>query len=106
MDDIEMKNRGDEPPPPEDRGEAETAFDDDREGRDNEVETNRVETNRVRWNNDKPGDDQNDELKRKLNKRIGVKERQKTSIKKEFSPIWVTELIRVTALDWKNFSKN
>ena len=38
MDDIEMKNRGEEPPPPEDRGEAETAFDDDRDEETNELE--------------------------------------------------------------------
>ena len=72
-----MKGRGDEPPP-EDRGEAETAF--NNEGRDNEVETNKLEFDDD--DDDKPGDDQNNELKRKLNKRIGVEERQKTSIKK------------------------
>ena len=84
-----MKNRGEEPPP-EDERESETAFDNndrDREegetsfnnpddDRDREVETNKV----IERTDDR--DDQRREAERNLNKRIAGKEREKTNIKK------------------------
>ena len=77
MDDIEMRERG-EQPPPEDEREAETAFDND-DDRDNEVETNNLELN----DDDDREDRGNDrEVKRNLSKRIAGKETQKTNIKK------------------------
>ena len=79
MDDIEMKNRGNDPPPPEDRGEAETAFDDE-------------ETNELEWDDTTFGDPDDDmrknldemrEADRDLGRGIGAKRRGITSIKKE-----------------------
>ena len=83
MDDIEMKNRGEEPPPPEDERESETAFDD----RDDEEETNELE-----WDDTTFGD-QDDDIRenldemryadRDLGRGIGVKRKKITDIKKE-----------------------
>ena len=81
MDDIEMKNRGEEPP--EDRGEDETAFDDDRD---------EEETNELEWDDTTFGDPDDDmrknldemrEADRDLGRGIGMKRRGITSIKKE-----------------------
>ena len=75
MDDIEMENRGDEPPP-EDRGEAETTF-------------NHPDDDELEWDDTTfgdPDDDDDDirgEKKRNLDRRIAGKEIQKTNIKKE-----------------------
>ena len=83
MDDIEMKNRGDEPPP-EDEREAETAFDD----RDDDEE----ETNELEWDDTTFGDPDDDlrenldemrEADRDLGRGIGVKRKKITDIKKE-----------------------
>ena len=74
-----MKNRGNDPPPPEDRGEAETAFDDE-------------ETNELEWDDTTFGDPDDDmrknldemrEADRDLGRGIGAKRRGITSIKKE-----------------------
>ena len=84
MDDIEMKNRGEEPPPEEER-ESETAFNDDRD--DDEEETNELE-----WDDTTFGDPDDDirgnldemrEADRDLGRGIGVKRKKITDIKKE-----------------------
>ena len=77
-----MKNRGDDPPPPENRGENETAFDD----RDEE------ESNKLEWNDTMFGDpdydlrenlDEMRETDRDLGRAIGAKRKKITDIKKE-----------------------
>ena len=79
MYDIEMKERGEQPPPPEERGEAETAFDDE-------------ETNELEWDDTTFGDPDDDmrknleeekEADRELGRGIGARRRGITSIKKE-----------------------
>ena len=79
MDDIEMKERGDEPPP-EDRGEAETTFDDEEE------------SNELEWDDTTFGDPDDDlrenldemrETDRDLGRAIGAKRKKITEIKKE-----------------------
>ena len=97
MDETEMKERN-EQPPPEEEGEAETSFNDDRDEETNELE---IETNKVRWEDDR---DNYNKFKKKLNIRIGVEERKKTNIKKKFFLIWVTNLEKVTEKNPKNFS--
>ena len=80
MDDIEMKERGEQPPPPEDRGEGETAFDDEEE------------SNKLEWDDTTFGDPDDDlrenldemrKADRDLGRGIGVKRKKITDIKKE-----------------------
>ena len=80
MDDIEMKERGDDPPPPEDRGEAETTFDDEEE------------SNELEWDDTTFGDPDDDlrenldemrETDRDLGRAIGAKRKKITDMKKE-----------------------
>ena len=79
-----MKDRGEEPPPPEEDREAETAFDGD--DRDEE------ETNELEWDDTTFGDPDDDlrenldemrEADRDLGRGIGVKRKKITDIKKE-----------------------
>ena len=75
-----MKERGNEPPPPEDRGEAETGFDDEEE------------SNELEWDDTTFGDPDDDlrenldemrETDRDLGRAIGAKRKKITDIKKE-----------------------
>ena len=76
-----MKERGNEPPPPEDRGEAETGFDDEEE------------SNELEWDDTTFGDPDDDlrenldemrETDRDLGRAIGAKRKKLQTLKKKF----------------------